>query len=438
MQHSYGTRAASSAEVPLVAPSTPAAVGATSPSAGVSPRAAIDPPPPPATGAATGALAPTTPRAPDGAVDQATLTAVLRSVDPATLQQLLGALQQPPPPDRIVETQRQPGADAAQAVPDGQQRADAEHERVVRELVELRAQYDMLALRHAGPTNEVVDVDALGAPANVCALAGCDRRRWPGHAYCGRTHAALASRGPAQPSGAAGILGDGGSAWVDDEVDGLPLSAPAPVPGTFGVPDPSAEHAGLSTDWGRWIAENREKARKFSKYEWKTLGALQQAGRLVELLGPHLAFVQDQLPPDNDAGAAVYEISGAVASLLEILQRSVDDYALRWNHSQQRYEAFVHYASLYEPQAAGPRCMHPGNLALQHQVALVDLRQAKSALSKAKDGGGRTADGARTRQRQASDAAAPSAGARPAAGRGGIAGGTRRGGAAGAAPAAAQ
>lgn len=436
MQHSYGTRAASSAEVALVAPSTPAAAGATSPSAGVSPRAAIDPPPPPTTGAATGALAPTTPRAPEGAVDQDTLTAVLRSVDPVTLQQLLGALQQPLPPQRIAETQRQPGADAAQAVLDGQQRAAAEHERVVRELGELRAQYDMLALRHEGPTGGAVDVDALGAPAKSCALAGCDRRPWPGHPFCGKAHAVLASRGLAQPSGAAGILGDGGSAWGDDEADGLPLSAPAPVPGTFGIADPSAEHPGISTDWGRWITENREKARKFSKYEWKTLGALQQAGRIVELLGPHLAFVQDQLPPDNDAGAAVFEITGAVASLLEILQRSVDDYALRWNHSQQRYEAFVHYASLYEPQAAGPRCMHPGNLALQHQVALVDLRQAKSALSKAKDGGGRTADGARTRQRQASDAATTSAGARPAAGRGGL-GGAKRGGAAGAAPAAA-
>ena len=87
-----------------------------------------------------------TPRAQDAEVDQDKLAFALRSVDPDTLQQLLGAIlpQQPPSSQRIVETQRQPGADAAQTVLDIQHPTDVERQRLVHELSQLRVQYDLL------------------------------------------------------------------------------------------------------------------------------------------------------------------------------------------------------------------------------------------------------------------------------------------------------
>ncbi len=419
------------------------------PEAGISPRAATSAP-----AAATTPRPLLQPRASQAAGASQDLGAVIRALEPEALQRLLSALvaPQPAPPATGPDSALGQAEGAAQQLLDFQQRADIERRRLEadhrlrleaaeRENAALRAQYDLLAIRNDGATgvNSAIDADRIGAPNQTCALLGCDRRPWPGHPYCGKTHAAAAKYQLPRPAA------DGGSVFGDDLAeDALPFAAPAPVPGTFGIADPSSEFPGLSVDWVRWIAEGRDKARKFSREEWKILGALQQAGRIVGAMGAHFDLVVDQLPPDSEAGAIVLELSGATSSLLDILQRSVDNYALRWNHSPQRYEAFVHYASLYEPQAAGPRCMHPGNLALQHQVALVDLRQAKSALSKAKDGGGRAADGARNRQRASADSASSAPAGRSGSGRGGGGGGgsggggAKRSGAAGAAAATPQ
>ena len=466
MSRPYGTRAASAAEagqidptngVPTADPAIVAPAVAAQPQTSTSaltPRAAAGAPQP-AAGApqtpAAGTLLPS-PRAaasaPAGDID-----AFVRAVaaDPVVLQQLFALAAQQPPPAQAPDLGHALGQAEAvtQDLLDFQQRAAAARQRLEEdhrrqqaateaELKSLREQYDHLALRHDGPRGGITDVDRLGAPAATCALAGCPRRPWPGHPFCGKQHAALASRLP-QPLGAGGVPGDGGSAFGDDADDGL-LAAPSMVPGTFGQPDPSSEYSGLSHEWVRWMEMYKDKARKFSKEEWKLLGALQHSGRIALSMDAHLVYIQEQLPPDSDAAAVVHDLGGAVSSLLETLQRSVDSYALRWTHSQQRYEAFVNYASLYESQAAGPRCMHPGNLALQQQVALVDLRQAKSTLARAREGGGRSADGGRARQRSAAGAGANADGAqaRPTHGRGGGAsGGAKRGGgAAGAAPAA--
>ncbi len=58
------------------------------------------------------------------------------------------------------------------------------------ELAALREQYDLLAVRY-DDSRAAIDVDAIGA-ACTCALPGCDRRTWPGHNYCGKTHATQA------------------------------------------------------------------------------------------------------------------------------------------------------------------------------------------------------------------------------------------------------
>ena len=471
----YGTRAASAAEVGQIYPDPPggsAPAEATEAQAQTSttsltPRAAAGAPPPaagapqtPAAGApqtpALGTLLPS-PRAaapaPAGDID-----AIVRAfaADPTALQQLFAlAAQQPPPPQAPDPGHALGQAEAVtQDLIVFQQRAAAERQRLEEdhrrqlaateaELKSLREQYDHLALRHDGPRNGVTDVDRIGAPAATCAFAGCPRRPWPGHPFCGKQHAALAGRAAhgvgGGPLGVGGGPGTGGSVFGDDPDDGI-LEPPAIVPGNFGDPDLSSEFIGLSKEWVRWMEMHKDKARKFSKEEWKLLGALQHSGRIALSMGAHVDYIQEQMPPDSDAAAVLHDLGGAVAALLETLQRSVDSYALRWTHSQQRYEAFVNYASLYESQAAGPRCMHPGNLALQQQVALVDLRQAKSTLARAREGGGRSADGGRARQRPAAGAGAHTDGAQPRTthGRGGGATGSARrgGGAAGAAPAA--
>ena len=459
----YGTRSASAAESGQIqnypdppGDSTEAQPPAQTSTATLTPGpGAATGAPPPAAGApqtpAPGTLLPS-PRAaaPAPAVD---IDAFVRAVaaDPVVLQQIFALAAQQPPPAQAPDPGHALGQPEAvtQDILVFQQRAAAERQRLEEdhrrqqaateaELKTLREQYDHLALRHDGPRAGVTDVDRIGAPAATCAFAGCLRRPWPGHPFCGKQHAALAGRLP-QPLGVGDVPGAGGSAFGDDADDGL-LATPTMVPGNFGDPDPSSEYIGLSKEWVRWMEMYKDKARKFSKEEWKLLGALQHSGRIALSMGAHVDYIQEQMPPDSDAAAVLHDLGGAVASLLETLQRSVDSYALRWTHSQQRYEAFVNYASLYESQAAGPRCMHPGNLALQQQVALVDLRQARSTLARAREGGGRSADGGRARQRSAAGAGANADGAqaRTTHGRGGGAtGGTRRGGgAAGAAPAA--
>jgi hypothetical protein len=317
------------------------------------------------------------------------------------------------------------------------------------ELAALREQYDLLAVRY-DDNRAPIDVDAIGA-ARTCFLSGCDRRTWPGHNYCGKAHAtqagALGGPGGAkfptlrevfQPPDSGWASGDraAASAFGGDE-DAVGLSAPPlPRPGSFGRAEPASPFPGLSHEWDRWRITDPTKAKAFTKHDWEALAGCQSAGRIVEALPASLDFVASGLEIDSEAAAVLCQVQDAIASLVESLQRSTDRYTLRWTHSAERFEAFQLFSQLYEAQTAGPKCMHPGNIALQHQVALADLKSCKATLSKSAARGG-TGDGPSRRsnnggRRYTQQAAAPEHAARGGT-RGGGAGasGAKRGGGAG-------
>jgi hypothetical protein len=99
--------------------------------------------------------------------------------------------------------------------------------------------------------------------------------------------------------------------------------------------------------------------------------------------GPRpIDFIGSALEVDSEASSVLNEVQDAIVALVESLQRSGDQFALRWTHSTARYEAFQELSRLYEDQAAGPKCMFSRNIELQHQVALADLKSCKSALSR--------------------------------------------------------
>jgi hypothetical protein len=209
-----------------------------------------------------------------------------------------------------------------------------------------------------------------------------------------------------------------------------------PRPGSFGRAEPASPFPGLSHEWDRWRITDPTKAKAFTKHEWEALAGFQSAGRIVEALPASLDFVASGLEVDSEAAAVLCQVQDAIASLVESLQRSTDRYTLRWTHSAERFEAFQLFSQLYEAQTAGPKCMHPGNIALQHQVALADLKSCKAALSKSAARGG-TGDGPSRRsnnggRRYTQQAAAPEHAARGGTrGGGASASGAKRGGGAG-------
>jgi hypothetical protein len=273
------------------------------------------------------------------------------------------------------------------------------------ELASLREQYDHLTVLYQDTRAGPIDVDGLGA-TRTCALPGCERRAWPSHNYCVKQHAIQAgalgaSAGTKFPSfryvfpppdcswggdRAAGSVFDG-----DYHEDTMGVSAPPlPLPGTFGRGDPASPFTGLSVEWDRWRLTDIAKAKAFSKHDWEALAGFQTAGRIAEALLTNLDFVASSLEVDSEAAAVLCQVQDAIVSLVESLQRSTDRYTLRWTHSAERFEAFQLFSQLYESQTSGPKCMYPGNIALQHQVALADLKSCKAALSKsaARGGGG--------------------------------------------------
>ena len=167
---------------------------------------------------------------------------------------------------------------------------------------------------------------------------------------------------------------------------------PLPRPGSFGHAEPTSPFPGLSHEWDRWRITDPTKAKAFTKHDWEALAGCQSAGRIAEALPASLDFVASGLEVDSEAAAVLSQVQDAIASLVESLQRSTDSYTLRWTHSAERFEAFQLFSQLYEAQTAGPRCMYPGNIALQHQVSLADLKSCKAALSKSTARGG-TSDG---------------------------------------------
>lgn len=283
---------------------------------------------------------------------------------------------------RLIEAERQRAADKA-------------------ELLILREQYDLLALRGSDAAG-AINVEALGASNQTCALPGCPKRAWPGHAYCGKQHAAAAAL-PAPRSARAGsearafpplreIFQPPNAGWGDPEDAGADYDAqgamgfaepPPPQAGTFGTADPASQFKGLSKDWSRWILADPAKARTYSKADWQALGGFLHAGRVASSLAGGLEFVAEALEIDSEAAVVLSQVQDALAGLVESIQRSVDPYALRWLHTPARFEAIEAFSRLYENQAAGPKCMHESNINIQHQVAMADLKHAKSSLSKA-------------------------------------------------------
>lgn len=298
------------------------------------------------------------------------------------------------------------------------------------ELVVLQEQYDLLAVRY-DDSRAAFGADGIGA-TRTCLLSGCDRRAWPGKDFCGKSHAtqagALGGPGAAKFPTLREVFQPPDSGWdrasaFGGDEDAVGISAPPlPRPGSFGHAEPASLFPGLSHEWDRCRITDTAKAKTFTSHDWAALAGNQSAGRIAEALQPSLDFVASGLEVDSEAAAVLSQVQDAIASLVESLQRSTDRYTLRWTHSAERFEAFQMFSKLYEAQSAGPRCMYPGNIALQHQVALADLKSCKAALSKSTARGG-TSDGPSRKgnnggRRYPQQAAAPEH-----AGRGGMRGG---------------
>jgi len=197
----------------------------------------------------------------------------------------------------------------------------------------------------------------------------------------------------AAAQGAAGALARGaaGDSQPDDwdraswraSAFGMLVPPPHRRVGSFGIFDKQAKYKVLSKTWSRSIAADPTRAGKvFPEDEAAKLANLEVIGRRLLDIKAGIQACVNLVPVDSEAVGLLLELEEEIELAIQSGKGDVDQYTLQWLHPD-RFKALAQMQRHYDhDNQSDPACMLPGNIDLDYQVTVIDLKSYKKDLKK--------------------------------------------------------